>query len=182
MNQNQLFTTAIILGLVLAFAAVLFYFYRAAKAKYGATVDPRYADKESGLYEAGPFRGLVTASVEAFERYQAPFTLLIFNYDAKILRKMPRDERQEIIQNVGKKVRASIRQTDQAGRPSGDSIAILLCNTGGNDSKIVSKRMSAMFDKVLPDSRVQVTAWSTPDDIGLMRLYINSELAGENKG
>lgn len=132
-------------------------------------------DHETGLFETDYFYRLASASIEMFERYQSPFTLLIFNFDIEILKAMPRDTRKNALFTVGQEVRAAIRQSDEAGRPSTDSIAILLYNTDAKSSKAVTGRVTAAFRQVLgDDAKIGTYTWSTPGDIEEIRAYAHA--------
>jgi GGDEF domain-containing protein len=159
----------IILGI--AFAVALLYFYDEIRNAFRSVEDTALLDKETGLFKSDYFLHLVTASLETFDRYQAPFTLLIFNISAMGLGKLPADTKAEIMGSIGQKIKGAIRLNDQAGRPSNDSVAIILYNTGAGSSKIVAKRVTGIFNKVLPDVTVRETTWTVPADLGLIRLY-----------
>lgn len=132
-------------------------------------------DHETGLFETDYFYRLTGASIEMFERYQSPFTLLIFNFDIEILKTMTRDKRKEALFTVGQEVKAAIRQSDEAGRPAVDSLAILLYNTDARNSKAVIARVTAAFHQALGDEvKIGTCIWSTPGDIEEIRAYAHA--------
>lgn len=132
-------------------------------------------DHETGLFETDYFYRLAGASIEMYERYQSPFTLLIFNFDIEILKALSRDKRKEALATVGQEVKAAIRQSDEAGRPSTDSIAILLYNTDAKNSKAVVARVTAAFHQAFGDEvMVGTYTWSTPGDIEEIRAYAHA--------
>jgi GGDEF domain-containing protein len=173
MTSNQLVTLTILLGLILALCATLLAAYRRIKSTLQSVGNPELLDRETNLYNDVYFSKVATASIDAFERYQSPFTLLIFNFDAKLLNKLKPGDKTEALSLIGSKVREAIRGSDKAGRPSADSIAILLYGTEGKHAKPVIGRVVTVFGKVLPAAKIRITTWSTPDDIGLIRLYLN---------
>jgi GGDEF domain-containing protein len=132
-------------------------------------------DHETGLFETDYFYRLAGASIEMFERYQSPFTLLIFNFDVEILKSMTRDVRAQALTTIGSEVKSAIRQSDEAGRPSVDSIAILLYNTDSKNSKAVVGRVTAACKQVFGDeAHIGTYIWSTPGDIEEIRAYAHA--------
>lgn len=174
MTTSQLVTLAVAFGLILALAVTLLVTYRHIKFTLRDIGDPELLDRETSLYKGNYFSSLTTASIDSFERYQSHFTLLVFNFDRKCIEGMKADAKKETLAKVGTKVRGAIRATDKAGRPSVDSIAVLLYNTEGKQAKPVEKRIATVLEKTMPEARIRVTTWTTPEDIGLMRMYIQA--------
>lgn len=172
MTNNLLVTLVVILGFALVFGLIMFVMYRKTAAELNEIRDPALLDGETGLFDSRYFSELTSENIELFERYQAPFTLLIFNIDPKSLNRLRGESKNAVLGRIGSKVKEAIRTSDKAGRPADDAIGILLYNTAGNNAKPVVSRVSSVFNKVMPEARVQVTTWAAPNDIELIRMYV----------
>ncbi len=133
------------------------------------------ADRVTGLFNKEHFYRLAGASVEMFERYQSPFSLLIFAFNQNDIKKVGGDKKTQAMASIAREIKAAIRTSDEAGRPSDESIAILLYNTEAANADAVIKRVTTAFHQTLgKDAVLDVTLWSTPDDIKQIRAYAHA--------
>lgn len=129
-------------------------------------------DHETGLFTPEYFFKIVASSIEIFERYGAPFSVLIFKFDAADLMKLPPDSKRTALLAIGREMKESIRPSDEASRPTEDSFAVILDQTSGENSDAVIARVEPMFKKVLGENAVITNELlSTPDDLEKIREY-----------
>lgn len=133
------------------------------------------ADRATGLYNREHFYRLAGASIEMFERYQSPFSLLIFAFNPDDIKSLSGDKRAEAMPKIGQAIKSATRTSDEAGRPSADSIAVLLYSTDASNADAVISRVTDAFRQTLgEDTVVDVTLWSTPNDIEKIREYAHA--------
>jgi len=129
-------------------------------------------DHESGLFNRDYFYRRVAASVEMFERYDEPFSLVVFEFDPADIQALPRLERKKALLAVGREIKSVIRPSDAAGRPSETSIAFMLFNATGKKTEAAGARILTAFHQILGDeAKIGFNQWSTPADIESIRQY-----------
>lgn len=129
-------------------------------------------DHETGLFTKDYFFKIVASSIEVFERYGAPFSVLVFKFNAADLAKLPVDSRKSALLAIGREVKESIRPSDEASRPTKDTLAVILDQTTGENSDAVIARVSAVLRKVLgKNSKISYELLTSPDDIEKIREY-----------
>jgi GGDEF domain-containing protein len=129
-------------------------------------------DHETGLFTKEHFFKLVGSNIEVFERYNSPFSLLVFNFKLPDLEKLPKAAKQTALMAIGSELKESIRPSDEASRPSADSFAVLLDQTAGKNADAVIARVNVVLKRVLgEDAEISHTLLSTPDDLEEIRTY-----------
>ncbi len=132
-------------------------------------------DHESGLFNKDYFFRLVGANVEMFERYQAPFSVLVFSFNQDDTKGLSHEQLKEALQLVGREVKETIRPSDEAGRPDATTLALILDQTTGEKAEAVISRVTAAFKRALGEkAKIDVQTWSTPDDLETIRTYAHA--------
>ena len=132
-------------------------------------------DHESGLFNRDYFYRRVAASVEMFERYDEPFSLLVFEFDPADIQALPRLERKKALLAVGREIKLVIRPSDAAGRTSETSIAFMLFDATGKKTEAAGTRILTTFHQILGDeAKIVTNQWSTPADIEAIRQYAHA--------
>jgi GGDEF domain-containing protein len=129
-------------------------------------------DHETNLFTKEYFFKIVASSIEIFERYGAPFSVLIFRFNPADLAKLPAGTKKTALLAISHEMKESIRPSDEASRPTEDSFAVILDQTTGENSDAVTKRVESMFKKVLGEgAEISHELLSTPDDLEKIREY-----------
>jgi len=132
-------------------------------------------DELTGLYNSRHFFNRLKAEVERTDRYGHPLTLLILDLDNF---KQYNDTfghlaGDSVLAETGKIIRKSIRSTDTAYRYGGEEFAILLPESGGQESLNFAERIRMEFESnVFPinqEKKLRVTV-----SIGVAQ-YISGE-------
>jgi GGDEF domain-containing protein len=132
-------------------------------------------DHDTGLFNTEHFYRLAGNSLEAYERYHSPFSVILFHFDQDDFKKLDPTSRSQALWTVGREVKAAIRTSDESGRPSLNSIGIILFSTDAKNAKAVIKRVTEAFQRVFgKDAGISVDLWSTPDDIEKIRQYAHA--------
>ncbi|MFA5867381.1 MAG: diguanylate cyclase [Actinomycetota bacterium] len=129
-------------------------------------------DHETGLFTKEYFFKLVGSNIEVFERYDSPFSLLIFNFSPADLAKLSKTARQAALTAIGDELKESIRPSDEASRTTEDSFAVLLDQTAGKNADAVIARVNKVLKRVLGDDAIiSHKLLTTPDDLEEIRTY-----------
>ncbi len=129
-------------------------------------------DHETGLFTKDHFFKLVGSNIEVFERYDSPFSLLVFNFSPADLAKLPKAAKQTALLTIGGELKESIRPSDEASRPAEDAFVVLLDQTIGKNADAVIARVNKTLKQVLGDDAViSHKLLTTPDDLEEIRKY-----------
>lgn len=134
--------------------------------------DTDLLDHETGLFTKEHFFKLIGSSIELFERYNSPFSLLVFSFNPPDLEKLPKAARETALLAIGRELKDSIRPSDEASRPADDTFAVLLDLTAGHNADAVIARVNAVLRRVLGENaEISHKLLSTPDDLEEIRSY-----------
>jgi GGDEF domain-containing protein len=132
-------------------------------------------DHDTGLFTKEYFFKLVGSNIEVFERYNSPFSVLVFNFKPSDLEKLPKTARETALLAIGRELKDSIRPSDEASRPAEDAFAVLLDLTAGQNADAVITRVNAVLKKVLGDeAEISHKLLSAPDDLEEIRTYAHA--------
>jgi diguanylate cyclase (GGDEF)-like protein/excisionase family DNA binding protein len=137
------------------------YFDRAQQEHTSLTI----TDKLTTLYSRAMMDVVLSTEVQRAERFSFPMALMVFDVDklSDINQRHGYGVGDRVLERLGILIRKFFRQNDWVFRHGEDSIAVLLCQVGGDDAFFLASRVVAMVEQRLgfkdhnTDDRVRVT-------------------------
>lgn len=134
--------------------------------------DTDLVDHDTGLFTKEYFFKLVGSNIEVFERYDSPFSLLLFTFDPLALSRLPGPAGRKALLTIGHEIKESIRPSDEASRTSDDTFAVILDQTAGENAQAVIDRITPLLKKIFgEEGKINHKLLTTPDDLEEIRKY-----------
>ncbi|MDP3014085.1 MAG: diguanylate cyclase [Candidatus Subteraquimicrobiales bacterium] len=111
--------------------------------------DQSSIDAETSLYNAKHFTELIKNYANQFERYEAPFSILIIDLNPEVFSELNQQQQQKSLHAVGRILKTSVRAVDEVGRTKDIQFGLLLPHTEKNGAETASRRLNEILNNYL---------------------------------
>lgn len=109
---------------------------KATRYKLVEMKDQGYVDVNTGLFSSRFFKTIIAKQVQAFERYQTCFSLLLITIDERAIK-----EAHAHVKEIGDFIRSNVRVIDEIGSSGEGQFCVLLPHTPPEGAAVVAARI-----------------------------------------
>ncbi len=114
-----------------------------------------HIDEVTDLYNASFLKHLMRTHLAQFDRYNAPFSLVLLKLDVEALQDVPKGRMKRLLRDGGAALLGDVRLVDEMGRFSDDTFCAILPNTPLAGGNVAGARLEKTLKASLRSKKVQ---------------------------